>query len=153
MAFAPSLPQPPARLRLSSPEQVLAAVPYLLGFAPSESVVVLSLRGKQIGLTMRLDLDTPAPTLRETVVERLRIELGDLPFSLREERAPAEPKLNLDELLEKTERNLIRLALEHARGNKSKAAQLLGVWRARLLRRMEQLGINDAEPPGGADDA
>jgi hypothetical protein len=72
MAFAPSLPQPPARLRLSSPEQVLAAVPYLLGFAPSESVVVLSLRGKQIGLTMRLDLDTPAPTLRETIVKRLR---------------------------------------------------------------------------------
>ena len=72
MAFAPSFPQPPARLRLSSPGQVLAAVPYLLGFAPSQSVVVLSLRGKQIGLTMRLDLDTPPAKLRETVVNRLR---------------------------------------------------------------------------------
>ncbi len=74
MALAPSLPQPPARLRLSSPEQVLAAVPYLLGFTPTHSLVVLSLRGKQIGLTMRLDLDTPPPELRRVVVNRLHAD-------------------------------------------------------------------------------
>lgn len=75
MALLPSarsVPPPPSRLRLSSPEQVLAAVPYLLGFAPARSVVVLSLRGKQVGLTMRLDLDTPSPQLRKIVVNRLR---------------------------------------------------------------------------------
>ncbi len=72
MPSAPSLPQPPARLRLTSPEHILAAVPYLLGFAPSRSVVVLSLRDKQIGLTMRLDIDTPAQELHEVVLQRLR---------------------------------------------------------------------------------
>ena len=72
MAFAPSLPQPPAKLRLTSPEQILAAVPYLLGFTPASSLVVLSLRGKQIGLTMRMDLDTPPSEMREVVVKRLR---------------------------------------------------------------------------------
>ncbi|HEX4430600.1 MAG TPA: DUF4192 domain-containing protein [Frankiaceae bacterium] len=77
MALAPvpqSLPQPQNRLRLSSPEQVLAAVPYLLGFTPSRSLVVLSLRGKQVGLTMRLDLDTPPAELREVVVNRLHAD-------------------------------------------------------------------------------
>jgi hypothetical protein len=77
MALAPSpqsLPQPPARLRLSSPEQVLAAVPYLLGFMPARSLVVLSLRGKQVGLTMRIDLDTPAAELGTVVVSRLRAD-------------------------------------------------------------------------------
>ncbi len=77
MALAPvpqPLPQPPTRLRLSSPEQVLAAVPYLLGFTPSRSLVVLSLRGKQVGLTMRLDLDTPSAELRKVVVNRLRAD-------------------------------------------------------------------------------
>jgi hypothetical protein len=77
MALAPlppPLPQPASRLRLSSPEQVLAAVPYLLGFMPSRSLVVLSLRDKQVGLTMRLDLDTPPPELRRVVVNRLHAD-------------------------------------------------------------------------------
>ena len=30
----------------------------------------MSLRGKQVGLTMRLDIDTPPRELRETVVKR-----------------------------------------------------------------------------------
>ena len=77
MALAPvppSLPQPQTRLRLSTPEQVLAAVPYLLGFTPARSLVVLSLRGKQVGLTMRLDLDTPPSELRTIVLNRLRAD-------------------------------------------------------------------------------
>ncbi len=36
---------------LSTPAEVLAAVPYLLGFAPERSVVVLCMQGKQLGLT------------------------------------------------------------------------------------------------------
>jgi hypothetical protein len=78
MASAPSLPQPQpepqSRLRLTSPEQILTAVPYLLGFSPTQSVVVMSLRGKQIGLTMRLDIDTPPREMHQTVVKRLRAD-------------------------------------------------------------------------------
>jgi hypothetical protein len=53
---------------------VLAAVPYLLGFMPSRSLVVLSLRGKQVGLTMRLDLDTPPSDMRRVVANRLHAD-------------------------------------------------------------------------------
>jgi len=59
----------------------------------------------------------------------------------------------LDDLLQNAERRIVLLALEQTRYNKSKAAQLLGIWRARLLRRMEQLGIADAESPGERADA
>jgi hypothetical protein len=55
----------PARVRLTSPAEMAAAVPHLVGFRPEESLVVISLRGphKRIGLTMRFDL--PAPTYDE----------------------------------------------------------------------------------------
>jgi transcriptional regulator with PAS, ATPase and Fis domain len=81
-----------------------------------------------------------------------RIELADLPFAVRGSNPPPEPKLPLDSLLENTERNLIRLALTHAHGNKSKAADMLGIPRQRLARRMEQLGIADAPVAGKASD-
>jgi DNA-binding NtrC family response regulator len=82
-----------------------------------------------------------------------RIELADLPFAFRGAPPPREPKMPLDDLLQNAERRLLLLALEQTGYNKSKAAQLLGIWRARLLRRMEQLGIADAEPAGDRADA
>lgn len=47
-------------LRVSNPADLLALVPYLLGFQPVSSLVVLALDGSSILLTARLDL--PAPT-------------------------------------------------------------------------------------------
>jgi len=49
-------PQPD--FRLSSPADIVDAVPYLVGFQPEDSLVVLSLRGdrKRLGLTARVDL-------------------------------------------------------------------------------------------------
>lgn len=67
----------PAKLKLSSPTEVLAAVPYLIGFAPERSVVVLCMRGKQLGLTMRVDLDMPAYELREILLARVRSDGAD----------------------------------------------------------------------------
>jgi hypothetical protein len=63
-------PAAPARMRLTSPAEILAAVPFLLGFTPERSLVVICLRGKQIGLTMRVDLDS-AFELRAAFVARL----------------------------------------------------------------------------------
>ncbi len=54
---------------------------------------------------------------------------------------PEPPPLLLDPLLTKVETQLIGLALQRSRNNKSKAAELLGINRARLLRRIEQLHI------------
>jgi DNA-binding NtrC family response regulator len=72
----------------------------------------------------------------------------DLPYRFRtclsaQELPPATepPPLLLDPLLTKVERQLIGLALKRSRNNRSKAAELLGITRARLLRRIEQLQI------------
>ncbi|MEK6261066.1 MAG: sigma 54-interacting transcriptional regulator [Planctomycetota bacterium] len=52
----------------------------------------------------------------------------------------------LDPLLERIEREQIELALAESRQNKARAAELLGITRPRLYRRMEALGIIDLEP-------
>jgi transcriptional regulator with PAS, ATPase and Fis domain len=68
---------------------------------------------------------------------RLAVRLDETP-------APASDRpLSLDHLLEEAERRLIRYALRQARGNRSRAAELLSIWRPRLLRRMEALGIKE----------
>ncbi|MGH3978271.1 MAG: DUF4192 domain-containing protein, partial [Pseudonocardiaceae bacterium] len=48
---------PPAtRVRLSDPAELIAAVPHLLGFRPRDSLVLITLDGKRLGLTLRADL-------------------------------------------------------------------------------------------------
>jgi transcriptional regulator with PAS, ATPase and Fis domain len=80
-----------------------------------------------------------------------RIELADLPFFLRTGPLPAARKLPLDTLLEQAERRLILLALRQAGGNRSQAADILGIWRPRLLRRLEHLGIDTGSENEPAD--
>jgi transcriptional regulator with PAS, ATPase and Fis domain len=69
----------------------------------------------------------------------------DLTFYLRNAPAPPEKSIRLDETLEKVERRLIELALRMANQNKTRAAELLGIWRPRLLRRLEQLGMTSEQ--------
>ena len=61
--------------RLSSPAEIAALIPLLVGFVPSESVVVVSLRPprKRVGLTMRVDLPAVEhePLLAEQLAQRL----------------------------------------------------------------------------------
>ena len=77
-----------------------------------------------------------------------QLTAGDLPASLRlavkldQQPSPAKERpIPLDPLLEEAERRLIRLALERAKGNKKRAADLLNIPRPRLFRRMELLGM------------
>ena len=56
----------------------------------------------------------------------------------------AEEQIRLDEFLQRVERELIRRAIARAKGNKTKAARLLGLTRPRLYRRMVQLGLEEA---------
>jgi DNA-binding NtrC family response regulator len=77
-----------------------------------------------------------------------RIDVPDLPTYLRQavtlDGAPAPPSdrpIPLDSILERVERRLIDLALSRSRRNKTRAAELLSVWRPRLLRRIEALGL------------
>src|SRR5262249_45490035 len=88
------------------------------------------------------------------------ITVADLPAFLRQavrlDQMPAaqpDRPMPLDQLLEQAERRLIEVALRRARGNKSRAADILAIWRPRLLRRMEALGISrtgqDSSEPEG----
>lgn len=84
------------------------------------------------------------------------VDVADLPapMRLRHAAGPAaapERPLPLDALLEQTERRLIELALRRAKGHRGRAAEMLGIWRARLLRRIVALGL--AAPDGGDDEA
>lgn len=63
-AVPPSDPDDPVRLRVREPADLLATVPYLLGFHPAESLVALFLREGRVLLAARFDL---APGLEEEV--------------------------------------------------------------------------------------
>ncbi|PSL56331.1 uncharacterized protein DUF4192 [Saccharothrix carnea] len=58
---------PPTRLR--DPGDLIAAVPHLLGFHPSDSVVVLVVRDHDVTMTLRADL--PPPGVPHRVADRL----------------------------------------------------------------------------------
>jgi DNA-binding NtrC family response regulator len=82
------------------------------------------------------------------------IDLSDLPASIRGElggafRPPTapDPIKPLDELMTEIERRLIETALRQARGNKSRAAEILGISRPRLYRRMKELTLADEPAP------
>jgi DNA-binding NtrC family response regulator len=91
--------------------------------------------------------------LAEIVAEAYRhatgreIDVADLPERIRlTDQAAAHPRRHeetivLDEYLGRVERELIRRALAHAKGNKARAARWLGMTRPRLYRRMMQLGL------------
>lgn len=76
-----------------------------------------------------------------------------LPFQFRSGQdaqtlgPPAErAALSLDALLEQVEREQLRWAIEAARNNMTRAAELLQIPRARLYRRMQQLGLAEGNP-------
>ncbi|GAB3446298.1 hypothetical protein GCM10027517_28340 [Phycicoccus ginsengisoli] len=46
-------------IRLQSPSDVVAVLPYQLGYHPQDAVVVVTLRGRAVGLVERIDLPPP----------------------------------------------------------------------------------------------
>jgi len=59
----------------------------------------------------------------------------------------AEEAIVLEEFLARVERELIARAMRKAKGNKSRAAKMLGLTRPRLYRRLVQLGLEPAAEP------
>jgi len=51
-------------LRASGPPEIVQLVPYLLGFHPSESLVLLAMRGRRIVVSVRYDLGAPLEMLQ-----------------------------------------------------------------------------------------
>ncbi|WP_329049813.1 DUF4192 domain-containing protein [Amycolatopsis sp. NBC_01488] len=65
--------RPPVDLR--SPAQLLAALPYLIGFRPANSVVLLGHRGHRLGLVLRGDLPRPEDRARQALALPPRLAL------------------------------------------------------------------------------
>src|SRR3954452_25259701 len=63
-------------LRLTTPGDIVAAIPHLCGFTPTESLVAISLRGerKRIGLALRFDL--PGVGLDEVAADEVAARLA-----------------------------------------------------------------------------
>ena len=76
------------------------------------------------------------------------VETRDLPDQIRwaahADAHPSQPDepVELDELLASIEKELISRALRRCKGNKTQAARLLGLNRARFHRRVEYFGIS-----------
>ena len=90
--------------------------------------------------------------------QRDRIERKDLPAAIQGDFAssylppappPRIPMSTLDEILVEVERKLIEKALIQTAGNKSRAAEFLGISRPRLHRRINELKIADGTEPTG----
>ena len=83
------------------------------------------------------------------------VQATDLPPRLhhaaeKEAHPAAEPaRIELDTYLATIETELLKRAMAQSRGNKTKAAELLGIHRARLIRRLVQLGL---APAASADE-
>jgi PAS domain S-box-containing protein len=165
------IPVPPLRERLADlpllAEQMLARA----GEATGRKGVTLAadawevLRGHPWPGNLRDLYDVLASAAARVTGEQ--VGAADLPAHLRQAHAlaavagPAPPQpLPLDSILEQAERRLIELALRRCGGHLTRAAASLGIWRQRLKRRMEALGIadperaqaaekEDAEPPKG----
>jgi transcriptional regulator with PAS, ATPase and Fis domain len=82
------------------------------------------------------------------------VALNDIPAAIRGHLGsaylppPMPPAaIPLDELLTQLERRLIEQALQRARQNKSRAAELLDISRPRLYRRIKELNIPDVPEP------
>jgi DNA-binding NtrC family response regulator len=83
------------------------------------------------------------------------IEADDLPAEIRGHLGasylppPVPPPITpLDDLLTQVERRLIEHAMQRAGKNKSRAAELLGISRPRLYRRIKELNLPDEPEPG-----
>jgi DNA-binding NtrC family response regulator len=101
-------------------------------------------------MTAVLDYDWPG-NVRElrTAIEHgvvmstaSKIELRDLPASVRSRRDDAPPASPGGLNLQETETALILRALEDCRGNRTDAAQMLGISRRTLHRRLKELNIS-----------
>lgn len=80
------------------------------------------------------------------------VRLEDLPLSIRSYRPPTpqttkKPR-SLDDQVRNYEESLLREAMKNADGNRAEAARQLGISRSRLLRKLQQMPIDDSGTKG-----
>ena len=105
------------------------------------------------------NIDELATAIREAHEHAIGsvVAVGDLPQRLHfaahaAQHGPRTEAIDLEELLARVEKELIVRALKRSKGNKSKAAKLLGLTRPRLYRRLVQLGLEQPEGKTARDE-
>ncbi|MCA9143268.1 MAG: sigma 54-interacting transcriptional regulator [Planctomycetaceae bacterium] len=114
----------------------------LSGFAPGVLDQLCSLPWKgDVGeleeVVLQMCEQADGPKVTEADVAR-RVKLVT---SAMKHPAPEAESIQLDEFLVEVETELLRRALRAAKGNKAEAARLLGISRARVIRRAAHLGL------------
>lgn len=103
-------PTPPERAeptRISSPSELVSLIPYLLGFHPTASVVIMAFENARLGLTARVGLELCArPELlgsRLAAIEQQFPDAGYVLAGYADDRAAADKALSTVEYLLGTE--------------------------------------------------
>jgi transcriptional regulator with PAS, ATPase and Fis domain len=142
------LPVPPLRDRLADLPRLVARLAPDAVIAP-EAFEVLCVQPWPGNLRELADVLVEAtataaggPVKPEHLPRELRLRAGIAPPD------PPARSLALDPILETVEKRLIALAMRKTGGHHTKAAELLGVFRTRLSRRLEALGLNEAGGTG-----
>ena len=108
------------------------------------------------------DIEEFSTTMHKAVAnlaDSVQLDVAHLPVNIRTcvshaEQTETFPTVDLDSILEDVERTMILRALEISPSNKTAAAKLLNISRARLLRRLQQWGLlSDTEPVEKDDDS
>jgi hypothetical protein len=60
-------------IRLSSGDAVITAIPTLIGFTPADSLVIVTVAGRQVGLTLRVDLPPAGQQTRELAAQAAEV--------------------------------------------------------------------------------
>ena len=89
--------------------------------------------------------DTSAHQERAVVLTEKHLPISLRTFPSHMTRPPIEHPIELDLVLEQIERELILRAMERKNNNRTAAAQLLGISRSRLLRKLQQWGLGVSE--------
>lgn len=81
------------RLRVSGPAQLLQAIPYLLGFEPEKSVVMLALSPprRRVRVTMRVDLAAPRDVIQPWLVAAQREGCDELLAVIYDDEIQSQP--------------------------------------------------------------
>ncbi len=123
-------------------EQNAAGAKQLTGFQPAALELLAALPWKKN--IDELSRAVHAAYERATGTRVTRSDFPDWVHLAQHDSAHAprqENPIQLDAFLAEIEKELLQRALRRARGNKSRAAELLGLTRQRLLRRLVQLGL------------
>jgi DNA-binding NtrC family response regulator len=89
--------------------------------------------------------DTSVQQERAVVLTEKHLPISLRTFPSHMTRPPIEHPIELDLVLEQIERELILRAMERKNNNRTAAAQLLGISRSRLLRKLQQWGLGVSE--------